>query len=124
MSRFVVDENMPRSTAPVLRVAGHEAIDVRDVGLRGADDDTVFAFAQSAGATLLTADRDFASTLTFAPGTHAGIVVVRIPNQLPNAAVNREIMRALGEVGDDPLAGALVIVEPGRTRVRRPPAVS
>ena len=120
MAGFVVDENMPRSTAQVLREAGHEAVDVRDAGLRGADDVEVFAFAQSSNAVLLTADRDFSSILTFRLGSHAGIIVVRMPNQMPNDAVNREIMRALHEVDIDGLAGSLVIVEPGRTRVRRP----
>lgn len=43
-----------------------------------------------------------------------------MPNQMPNDVVNREIMRALREIDIDELAGSLVIVEPGRTRVRRP----
>jgi hypothetical protein len=38
MHRFLVDEDMPRSTARVLRGAGYEAEDVRDVGLRGHSD--------------------------------------------------------------------------------------
>jgi predicted nuclease of predicted toxin-antitoxin system len=117
---FVVDENMPRSTAPTLRSVGHQAVDVRDVGLRGTGDDAIFAFAQTLSATLVTADRDFMSILSFQPGTHAGIIIVRIPNQFPNDVVNREIMRAVNELGDEPLAGLLVIVEIGRTRVRRP----
>ena len=33
--RFITDEDVPRSTARVLRDAGFDAIDVRDVGLRG-----------------------------------------------------------------------------------------
>jgi predicted nuclease of predicted toxin-antitoxin system len=115
-----VDENIPRSTAPALRDDGHQAVDVRDVGLRGADDVEVFAYAQSMSATLLTADRDFSSALTFRPGTHAGMVVVRIPNQVPNNAVNREILRFIHELRNTPLAGLIVVVEVGRTRIRRP----
>lgn len=38
MPTFVIDEDMPRSTAGVLAESGHEALDVRDCGLRGADD--------------------------------------------------------------------------------------
>lgn len=33
--RFITDEDVPRSTARVLRDAGFDAVDVRDVGLRG-----------------------------------------------------------------------------------------
>ncbi|WP_334111040.1 DUF5615 family PIN-like protein [Thermodesulfitimonas autotrophica] len=36
--RFLVDEDLPRSTAKALSAAGDEALDVRDVGLRGAKD--------------------------------------------------------------------------------------
>jgi hypothetical protein len=33
--RFITDEDVPRSPARVLRNAGFDAVDVRDVGLRG-----------------------------------------------------------------------------------------
>ena len=119
MARIVVDENMPRTTAPVLRAAGHEAVDVRDEGLRGADDAEIFSFAQASDSILLTADRDFSSVQAFRPGTHAGIVIVRIPNQLSNDVVNREVLRTFREVSVDTLKGSMTIVEVGRTRVRR-----
>ena len=41
MWRFVVDDDMPRSTAPALRQAGWPAEDVRDVGLAGHEDGNV-----------------------------------------------------------------------------------
>jgi len=37
--RFLVDEDMPRSTARTLREAGYVADDARDVGLRGRTDE-------------------------------------------------------------------------------------
>jgi hypothetical protein len=33
---FLVDEDLPRSVGAVLREFGHEVVDVRDIGLRGA----------------------------------------------------------------------------------------
>ncbi|PIY40475.1 DUF5615 family PIN-like protein [Candidatus Aquicultor secundus] len=54
MPKFVIDEDMPRSTAKHLDELGYDAKDVRDVGLRGAKDDTVFAFTQSNEAVLLS----------------------------------------------------------------------
>ncbi len=36
--RFLVDEDLPRSIDSLLQEYGHEAIDVRDIGLRGAND--------------------------------------------------------------------------------------
>jgi len=35
MIRFLIDEDLPRSTAKLLREAGFESFDVRDVGLKG-----------------------------------------------------------------------------------------
>jgi predicted nuclease of predicted toxin-antitoxin system len=32
--RFLIDADLPRSVAEVIRRHGHEAIDVRDIGLR------------------------------------------------------------------------------------------
>jgi predicted nuclease of predicted toxin-antitoxin system len=117
---FVVDEDMPRSTAVVLRQANHAATDVRDLGLRGHADDEIFAYAQTHNATLITADLDFANVLRFPPGTHTGIVVMRVPNELPTALVNQVLLQALAELTGEGLRGLLVVVEIHRIRIRRP----
>ena len=119
--RFLIDEDMPRSTAVALRQAGYRAEDVRDLGLRGHTDQEVFECAQALRAVLVTADKGFANVLRFPPGSHAGIVVVRVPNELPTQEVNRELLRALADLEGRDLNGILVIVEVGRVRVRRGP---
>jgi len=45
--QFLIDEDLPRSTGNLLRRYGHEAIDVRDIGLRGARDSQIAYYAQS-----------------------------------------------------------------------------
>lgn len=35
MLKFVIDEDMPRSTAIVLRSKGYDVLDARDCGIRG-----------------------------------------------------------------------------------------
>jgi predicted nuclease of predicted toxin-antitoxin system len=119
--KFLVDEDMARSTAVALRQAGHEAEDVRDVGLRGHSDQEVFDRAQAQGAILVTADKDFANILRFPLGSHAGIIVSRVPDRLPTQRVNEELLQALARLEGQKLEGALVIVEVGRVRIRRPP---
>jgi predicted nuclease of predicted toxin-antitoxin system len=44
--RFLIDEDLPRATDRILRQYGHEAIDICDVGLRGATHAEVVAYAQ------------------------------------------------------------------------------
>jgi predicted nuclease of predicted toxin-antitoxin system len=110
---------MPRSTARVLREAGHVAVDVRDIGLRGKSDAEIFTHAQASGTILVTTDKGFSNVLSFAPGSHAGIIVVRIPNEISTTQWNLEIARALHDLEGEDLTGQLVIVEMGRTRLRR-----
>jgi predicted nuclease of predicted toxin-antitoxin system len=71
--RFLVDEDLPRSTNDVLRRYKHEAIDVRGIGLRGAKDHQIAAYAQSEGLCLLTGDFDFSDIRNYPPGVVFGI---------------------------------------------------
>ena len=118
--RFLVDEDLPRATAQVLAEAGHEAEDVRGVGLRGHSDNEVFAYAQAHGQIVISANKGFTNTLRFPLGSHAGIVVVRIPDELPTARMHQELLGGLASLSEKDLTGALVIVEIGRVRVRWP----
>jgi predicted nuclease of predicted toxin-antitoxin system len=118
---FLIDEDMPRSLALVLRTNSYDAIDVRDVGLRGRDDAHLFAYAQTHQRTLITEDLGFANIIQFPLGTHAGIIVCRFPNSVPTPAVNQKILDALSALTGKTLVGILIIVEPGKIRVRNKP---
>jgi predicted nuclease of predicted toxin-antitoxin system len=119
MARFLADEDLPRSLVPQLRAAGIAADDVRDVGLRGRSDDEIFEYAVAHGLTLLTADVGFGNILRFRPGTHAGVVVARFPNELPTATLNQAIVATLRTLSEAEIDGSLVVIEPGRIRLRR-----
>ena len=118
--RFVIDEDLPRSLAPALRQAGHEVLDVRDHGLHGRSDAEVFEFAQRHKSALITADMGFANILRFPPNTHHGLIIVRFPTVVPAPTVAAQIVRSVAAIAPEELAGALAIVEPGQTRLRRP----
>lgn len=120
MTAFLVDESLPRVVTRELRAAGHDVTDVRDAGLRGAPDDSVFARALLERRILISGDVDFANTLRFPPGTHGGIVVLRLPNDWVPAARAERALRALGDVLSDLEQGALVIVDAKRVRLLRP----
>jgi predicted nuclease of predicted toxin-antitoxin system len=118
VKRFLIDEDLPRSLAAALEAAGMEAVHVVDAGLRGSPDAAVFEEAVRAGRSLITADLDFANVLRFPPGGHEGIVVVRYPNETTVAALNFAIVASLASVSEDELHGAVVVLEPGRVRIR------
>jgi predicted nuclease of predicted toxin-antitoxin system len=119
MSRFLVDEDLPRALAQALRAAGLEATDVRDEGLRGQPDARIFAFAQSHGDVVVTADVEFGNELVYPPETHHGVVLARLPGALPGPMLVQAIVAAIVALAAEDLVATVVIVEPGRIRIRR-----
>ena len=77
--RFLIDEDLPRSAGDLLRQYGHEAIDVRDIGLRGSKDPEIAAYAQKNGLSLLTGDFDFSDIRKYPPKQYNGLVDLKIP---------------------------------------------
>ena len=118
MSRFLVDENLPRSLAARLRAAALEARDVRDLGLRGAPDEEIFQFARSHGWVLLTGDLGFGAMMRAFPDS-PGLVLARLPNDWPASEINRLIETSLARLPDF-VPGSLIVIEPERIRIRTP----
>jgi predicted nuclease of predicted toxin-antitoxin system len=56
---LLIDENMPRSLAAILRASGLSVWDVREIGLRGQSDDEVLKAAIGLDAVIVTRDRGF-----------------------------------------------------------------
>lgn len=120
MHRVLVDEDLPRSLVAVLRLEGFEAFDVREIGLRSASDDVIFSHSQSDRRTLVTGDLGFANILRFPLGSHFGLLVMRYPNEVSSQTIADAVVRALRDVSEAEIRGALLIVHPGGLRLRRP----
>jgi predicted nuclease of predicted toxin-antitoxin system len=119
MPRFLIDEDMPRSLARVLRDAGFEVEDVRDVGLRGNSDERIFEYAVLHSLVVVTGDLGFANILRFPPNDHAGIVVCRFPNEWSLSGINDIALRGIMTLATEPLTGSIAVIEPSRIRVRK-----
>lgn len=117
--KFLVDEDLPRSTAKLLREMGYTAIDVRDCGLRGKSDEEIFKYAQEKDTIIITGDRGFGSITRFMPGSYPGIVVVNFPNEISTMQLNAMIKIALNSLSEDDLKGNLVIIDPKKIRIRK-----
>ena len=98
MARFLIDENLPSALASALRTAGH---------------------ARVSRFTLVSRDVGFGNIARFPLGTHSGIVLVRFPNSIPARIVAESVVLAITRLSDDDLAGNLIVVAPGRVRIRR-----
>lgn len=65
--RFLIDANMPRSAAELLKRYNHEAVDVRDIGMGAAADSDIAIYAQQKGLAVVTRDFDFADIRNYPP---------------------------------------------------------
>ncbi|MDI6760697.1 MAG: DUF5615 family PIN-like protein [Candidatus Brocadiaceae bacterium] len=118
MLKLLIDEDMPRSTARILNKS-FNILDVRECGLKGKGDSEVFEFAQKEKAVILTGDIGFGNILRFPIGSHSGIVIAHFPNEIPTSELNSQIIKAFGSLTEEDFKGNLVILEPGRIRIRR-----
>src|ERR1700675_3290181 len=73
-----LDEHLPHRLVAVLSALGHDVDTVDTEGLQGADDASVWTAAQLASRFLITQDLDFSDIRRFRPGTHCGLVLVRL----------------------------------------------
>jgi predicted nuclease of predicted toxin-antitoxin system len=119
MVRFLVDADLPRSLARHLRAAGLQVEDVRDIGLRKSPDDDIFTYAVSHDLALISGDVDFGNILRFPLGSHHGLIVTRFPNEVPTATLNAAILQAVQSLSEEDITGNLIIIEPGRIRLRK-----
>jgi predicted nuclease of predicted toxin-antitoxin system len=117
--RFLIDADLPRPAAALIRRLGHEASDVRDIGLGRATDAEVAAYARSNGLCLLTADFDFADIRVYPPQDYFGLVVLTLPDNANRDFILHLIESFLLETEVlKRLPGRLAIVEAGRIRLR------
>ncbi len=119
MARFLIDEDLPLTLGAALRQQGHNCEHIIELGYRGAPDLRVFALAQERKGVLVSRDTDFCNVLQFPLGSHCGIAVVRFPTETRIRVVVDAVAQALAEIESAEFAGALFIIEPGRTRIRR-----
>jgi predicted nuclease of predicted toxin-antitoxin system len=119
--RVKLDENLPDSVLSILGRAGHDVDTARAEGLRGAKDPAVLAGATADGRLLLTLDRGLGDIRAYPPGSHAGVLVIRLDHQSPRA-IRHAVERIGAAIDLDNLHGCVAVWRDGELRVRRPSA--
>jgi predicted nuclease of predicted toxin-antitoxin system len=118
--KIKLDENISRHLKSLLKQEGHEALTAAEQGLLGKTDIEIGAAVKTEGVLLFTLDLEFADLRKFPPGTHPGIVLFR-PLSMGPLSVNRFILEFVKVTDLTSLAGCIVVVDPTRVRIRRPP---
>jgi predicted nuclease of predicted toxin-antitoxin system len=116
--RVKLDENLPAVLTDVFAAFGHEADTAPQEGLTGRPDDEIWNAAMSSERFLCTQDLDFSDARKFVPGTHPGLLIIRLGNPSRRALLER-IRQILQTEDVESWKGALVIATESRIRVRR-----
>ena len=114
--KLKLDENIPARLVKVLTGLGHDVDTVPGEDLTGAGDRHVWQAAQDSERFLITQDLDFSDTRQFRPGTHCGILVVRLREPGREALVRR-IRQAFLTENIGAWAGGFVVLTEHKLRV-------
>lgn len=114
-----LDENLPVRLAALPKDLGHEVHTLYEEGLMGHADVEVWEAAQRESRFLITQDLDFADSRKFAPGSHQGMLLLRLRSPNRRALIERiEELFQKEDVGEWP--GCFVVATERKIRVLRP----
>jgi predicted nuclease of predicted toxin-antitoxin system len=117
--KLKLDENLPDSLRPRLQVIGFDVETVLSENLGGRNDAEVWSAAQAEDRLLVTQDLDFSDARRFAPGTHSGILLVRLPDS-EQWRVGDFVVAWLSTAEAQTWCRCFVVATPARIRVLRP----
>jgi len=115
--KLLLDMNLSPRWVPRLSAAGFEVEHWSTVGAPSAPDTEIMAFARSNGYIVLTHDLDFSAILATTHGEKPSVVQIRAEDVSPDA-IGAAVVAALQQMASDLEDGALVTIEPARTRLR------
>ena len=117
--KIKLDENLPLRLATLLKNFGHDVHAVHDEGLIGHADSEIWEGAQKESRFLITQDLDFSDSRQFAPGSHHGILLIRL-----RSANRRNLIERVAELFQKENAsewsGCFVVATERKIRVLRP----
>lgn len=119
--KWLIDNPLSPDAARELRSAGHDAVHVRDYGLAAADDSEVFDRASRESRVIVSADTDFGMLLAQRSETKPSLVLFRGATPRRSAEQVALLLANLPNIEEDLKRGAVVVIEPGRLRVRSLP---
>jgi predicted nuclease of predicted toxin-antitoxin system len=119
--KIKLDENLPLALVPLLKALGHDAQTTQEEGLQGCPDEQVWDAAQEESRFLVTQDLDFSDSRRFAPGSHCGVLIVRLHTPSRENLTERIANLFRTEAAED-WSGCFVVATERKVRVRRPPS--
>lgn len=117
--KIKLDENIPNKLTHLLKKLKHDVDTVFEEKLVGQDDQAIWDAAQKNNRFLITQDLDFSDIRKFEPGTHEGLLLVRL--HTPGKEALCERIRSLFESEQVELwKRCFVVATDTKLRVRSP----
>ncbi len=119
--RFLVDQNVSRKVADALQAAGHDVVHTTEIELSKAADHAIAALAVEQERVIVSADTDFGTLLAASGGDRPSVLLLRLRSPRPAEALAAVVLANLDDAAEDLAAGAIVVLEDERVRIRRLP---
>jgi len=117
--KIKLDENLPLNLAVMLEQFGHDVHTTSSEGLTGRADLDIWEAAQAESRFLITQDLDFSDIRRFTPGSHAGVLLVRLHSPSRQNLVAR-VEYVFQSESVDQWMGCFVVVTERKIRVIKP----
>ncbi len=114
-----LDENLPETLVHTLSALGHDVDTVVTENLKGQADAIVWQAAQRAQRLLVTQDLDFSDIRRFKPGTHCGLLLVRLAKPGRNALARR-VLQLFATEDTAAWPGSFIVATEVKLRVHWP----
>ena len=115
--KLVVDMNLSPRWVGMLADSGIESAHWSTLGALNAPDTEIMAYAAANGYVVLTHDLDLGAILAATHGEKPSVVQIRAEDVSPDV-IGATVVLALRQMADELEVGALLTVDPNRTRVR------
>ena len=115
--KILIDMNLSPRWVSRLSDAGLEAAHWSTLGRSSAPDAEIMDFARMNGYVVLTHDLDFSAILAATQGEKPSVVQLRAEDISPEA-IGSQVVNALRQMTAHLAEGALLTIEPDRTRIR------
>ncbi len=99
---------------------GHDAVHVLSLGMAGAADEAIFEFAVRERRVLVAQDTDFGTLLATRRAAAPSVVLFRTRRRSA-PVLSAMVLANLDQLAEDLTAGAIVVFDDARIRVRRLP---
>lgn len=118
MPKFLLDENVPPAIGVFLQNLDFDVVHAKDSGMLGASDNQIMDLARQEERTLITFDKHFADLVLYPPGTHWGVIRIRIHPPLLSDVI-QALQQFLKQFDLSTIQGTLIVLENNGFRIRR-----